>query len=166
MNEEEKGQIIKKIEETGFTLESYTANLLAKHDWAVWTNFHFQDPDTGKDRELDILAEKEEFLEEQMMDLTFHLIIECKKTDEFAWVFFPWTRDTKDIELSRVNHVDFLTVIKRQSLLTDEVRKGKLPPSAEIRMLNLEPDLFLSYEAIVTPEVARKLKFPSELGII
>jgi len=48
----------------------------------------------------------------------------------------------------------------------DEIRKGKLPSPAEIRMLNLEPDLILSYEAMVTPEIARKLKFPSELGII
>jgi hypothetical protein len=94
------------------------------------------------------------------------LIIECKKTDEFAWVFFPWVKDAKDIELSSVNHVDFLTVIKRQSLLMDEVRKGKLPSPAEIRMLNLEPDLLSSYKAMVTPEIARKLEFPSEFGII
>ena len=33
-------------------------------------------------------------------------------------------------------------------------------------MLNLDPDLLLSYAGIVTPEVARKLKFPSELGIM
>lgn len=48
----------------------------------------------------------------------------------------------------------------------DEVRKGRLPSPAEFRMLNLEPDLLLSYEAMVAPEIARKLKFPSELRII
>lgn len=169
---DDKASFIKEaIEKSGFPFEMEIASLLKEHGWEVLPSAPYWDEDEEKWREIDIKAYKtvDQTLDGESIKpygLCVALIIECKKTDEFAWVFFPWARDTKDIELSRVNHVDFLTVIKRQSLLMDEVRRGKLPSPAEIRMLNLEPDLLLSYEAMVTPEIARKLKFPPELGII
>ncbi len=169
---DDKASFIKEtIEKSGFPFEMEIASLLKEDGWEVLPSAPYWDEDEEKWREIDIKAYK---TADQTLDggsikpysLCVALIIECKKTDEFAWVFFPWARDTKDIDLSRVNHVDFLTVIKHQSLLMDEVRKGRLPSPAEFRMLNLEPDLLLSYEAMVAPEIARKLKFPSELGII
>lgn len=169
---DDKASFIREtIEKSGFPFEMEIASLLKEDGWEVLPSAPYWDEDEEKWREIDIKAYK---TAHQTPDgesikpysLCVALIIECKKTDEFAWVFFPWARDAKDIELSRVNHVDFLTVIKRQSLLTDEVRKGKLPFPAEIRILDLEPDLFLSHRAMVTPEIARKLQFPTELGII
>lgn len=169
---DDKASFIKEaIEKSGFPFEMVIASLLKGDGWEVLPSAPYWDEDEEKWREIDIKAYKiaDQTPEGESIkpySLCLALIIECKKTDEFGWVFFPWARDTKDIELSKVNHVDFLTVIKRQSLLMDEVRRGKLPSPAEIRMLNLEPDLLVSYEVMVTPEIARKLKFPSELGII
>lgn len=169
---DDKVSFIKEaVEKSGFPFEMEIASILKEDGWEVLPSAPYRDEDEEKWREIDIKAYK---TSNQTPDgesikpysLRVALIIECKKTDEFAWVFFPWARDTKDIELSRVNHVDFLTVIKLQSLLMDDVRKGRLPSPAEIRMLDLEPDLFLSYEAMVTPEIARRLKFLSELGVI
>lgn len=168
----DKTSFIKEaIEKSGFPFEMEIASLLKEHGWEVLPSAHYWDEDEEKWREIDIKAYKtaDQTPEGESIrpySLCVALIIECKKTDEFAWVFFPWARDTKDIELSRVNHVDFLTVIKRQSLLMGELSKGELPSRAEIRMLDLDPDLFSSYRAIVTPEIARKLKFPSELELI
>lgn len=168
----DKASFIKEsIEKSGFPFEMEIASLLKENGWEVLPSAPYWDEDEEKWREIDIKAYK---TADQTPDgesikpysLRVALIIECKKTNEFAWVFFPWPRDTRDIELSRVNHVDFLTVIKRQSLLMAELSKGNLPSRAEIRMLDLDPDLLSSYQAMVTPEVARKLKFPSELGLI
>jgi hypothetical protein len=169
---DDKVSFIKEaIEKSGFPFEMEIASLLKEDGWEVLPSAPYWDEDEEKWREIDIKAYKtsDQTLEGESIkpySLSVALIIECKKTDEFAWVFFPWARDTKDIELSRVNHVDFLTVIKRQSLLMGELSKGELPSRAEIRMLDLDPDLLSSYRAIVTPEIARKLKFPSELELI
>ena len=163
--------IRESIEKSGFPFEMEIASLLKEDGWRVLPSAPYWDEDEEKWREIDIKAYKTmdktpDGESIKPYSLCVALIIECKKTNEFAWVFFPWHRDTKDMELSRVNHVDFLTVIKRQSLLMDEVSKGRLPSPAEIRMLNLEQDLLFSYPSMVTPEIAGKLKFPSELGII
>jgi len=169
---DDKASFIKQaIEKSGFPFEMEIASLLKEDGWDVLPSAPYWDEDEEKWREIDIKAYKtsDQTADGESMkpySLCVALIIECKKTDEFAWVFFPWVREPKDIELSRVNYVDFLTVIKRQSLLTDELRKGKLPSPAEIRMLDLEPDLLFSYVPMVTSEIARKLKFLSELGIL
>jgi len=169
---DDKTSFIKEaIEKSGFPFETEIASILKEDGWEVLPSAPYWDEDEEKWREIDIKAYKtvDQTLEGDSIkpySLCVVLIIECKKTDEFAWVFFPWPRDVKDVELSRVNHVDFLTVVKRQSLLMDELRKGRLPSPSEVRMLDLEPDLLLSYQAMVTPEIARNLKFPSELGII
>jgi hypothetical protein len=169
---DDKTRFVKQeIEKSGFPFEMEIAFVLKENKWEVLPSASYWDEDEGKWREIDIKAYKSVHQTPhgetiKPYSISVALIIECKKTDEFGWVFFPWSRDTKEIELSRVNHVDFLTVIKRQSLLIDEVRKGELPSPAELKMLNLDPDLLLSYAGIVTPEVARKLKFPSELGIM
>lgn len=170
---DDKARYIKEaIEKSGFPFEMEIASILKKAGWGVRPSVTYWDEDEEKPREIDIEADKsmEQTPEGESIkpySLSVALIIECKKTDKFAWVFFPWPRHTTDwIELSRVNHVDFLTVIKRQSLLKSEVSRGKLPSRAEIRMLNLDPDLLLSDRALVTPEIAGQLKSPSELGLI
>lgn len=86
---DQKDFIIKELEKTGFTLERYIVNILAKDSWSVTPNGHFHDRDLNNDREIDVLASKEVFLGEQEVLLTFYLVIECKKNPFKAWVFFP-----------------------------------------------------------------------------
>ncbi len=147
------------------------ASILKQAGWEVVPSAPYWDEDEEKWREIDIKAYKSientpEGESVKPYSLSIALIIECKKTDEFAWVFFPWPRDAREIELSKVNHLDFLTVIKHQSLLMDQIKWGKLPSRAEIQMQDLEPDLLSSHKAIVTPEIAGKLKFLPEIGMI
>ncbi|MFH1626123.1 MAG: hypothetical protein ABID54_13350 [Pseudomonadota bacterium] len=169
---DDKTKFIKQeIERSGFPFEMEITSILKEDGWDVLPSTPYWDEDEGKWREIDIKAYKS--IEQgpdgenlKPYSLSVALIIECKKTDDYGWVFFPWPRDARDIELTRVRHIDFLTVVKRQSLLMNDVSKGRLPSRTEIQMLDLDPDLVLSYEAVVTPEVARKLSFPSELGLI
>jgi hypothetical protein len=68
--------------------------MLVKSGWRVYPNIHFRDRDLNTDRELDIWADKEYFLElgptaGELLVLRFHLIIECKKIPGNAWIFFP-----------------------------------------------------------------------------
>jgi hypothetical protein len=169
---DEKARFIKEaIEKSGFPFEMEIASILKQDGWDVLPSAPYWDEDEEKWREIDIKAYKsiDRCPDGQSLkpySLCVALIIECKKTDEFAWVFFPWPRDARDIDFPRVNCVDFLTVVKRQSLLMAGMSRGETPSRAEIRMLDLDPDLFSSYQAMVTPEVARKLKFPSELGLL
>lgn len=173
--------IKEQIEKSGFPFEMRIAATLKEHGWDVLPSSPYWDEDEEKWREIDIKAYKsinctQRWIKINSEDakqyelypyhLSLALIIQCKKTDKFGWVFFLWPRDARDLDTTRINFVDLLTLVKRQSLLTEEIRKGNPPSPAELRALNLPPDIFASYQALVTPEVARKLKFFSELNII
>jgi hypothetical protein len=169
---ENKTRFIKEqIEKSGFPFEMKVASIVKGAKWEILPSSPYWDEDEEKWREIDIKAYRtiKQTPDGESLSpysLSIALIIECKKTDEFGWVFFPWARDTLDMQLPRIQYLDFLTVVKRQSLLLEEIRLRRFPSPAEIRLLNLDPDLFSSYQALVSPEVARKLKFMSELEII
>jgi len=175
MSQDNKTKFIKdQIEKSGFPFEMEVARILKDAKWEVLPSSPYLDEDEEKWREIDIKAYKsiEQTIDGESIKpytLEIALIIECKKSDKFAWAFFSWPRDTSDMQLLRTQHLDFLTIIKRQSLLMEEIIKQGIfsfPSSAERRLTNLAPNLFSSYQALVSPEVARKLKFFSELGII
>jgi len=172
MNSENKAKFIRdQIEKSGFPFEMEIAFTLKGEKWEALPSSPYWDEDEEKWREIDIKAYKtiKRSLDGESLkpySLSVALIIECKKTDEFGWVFFPWTRNALDMQLPRIQYLDFLTIVKRQSLLMDEVRLRRFPPPTELRLLNLDPNLFTPYQALVTPEVARRLKFFSELEVV
>jgi hypothetical protein len=84
-----KDFIIRKMEQSGYSLERFVANLLAKNKWEAHPSTHYHDLDSNQDREIDIFAMKEELLEEQRILITFYLVSECKKIPGNAWVFMP-----------------------------------------------------------------------------
>ena len=172
MTKDEIDFIKKEIERSGFPLEIEVSSILKEDGWEVLPSSIYFDEDEKSWREIDIKAYKSADSSSQNESikpyrLTLALIIECKKSEKFAWVFFPQPRSKED--LSRVTNIvslDFLTVVKRQSLLKGEFNQIKLFPSlSELRFLNMDPNL-ITEEELVTPDIARKMKFLSELKIV
>lgn len=172
MAEDEIEFIKREIEKSGFPLEIEVSSILKEDGWEILPSSPYIDQDERKWREIDIKAYKSADIGSHGKSikpyrLTLALIIECKKSEELAWVFFPQLRIKE--ELSRVTNMvslDFLTVVKRQSLLREEfIHTKRLPSPSELRFLNMGSNLIIE-EAIITPDIARKVKFLSELKII
>lgn len=167
----EIGFIKEEIEKSGFPFEFKVATILKKNGWDVLPSSPYWDRDEGKWREIDIKAYKSFWVpptesSTNPYGLTLALIIECKKTEKFGWVFFPWPRKSADMQRVWINYHDFLTIVKRQSLLKGEMTGSKMPLPTEFQMLDLDPALIVDYESLVTPEIAKELRFFSDLKII
>jgi hypothetical protein len=164
--------ITEEIRRSGFPFEFEIASILEDDGWEVLPSSPYWDRDEGKWREIDIKAYKSfehtsnNNISVSPYRLTIAMIIECKKSDKFAWVFFCGARDKKEKQLRKVEYLDFLTIVKRQCLLKADFLKGNLVQiRKECRMLNIDSDI-ISEDAVVTPEIAKKLKFFSDFGII
>lgn len=87
--------ILDQVIRTGYPLEMEISSLLEEDDWIVFNNdFYLVEDETGKriDKEIDIRAMYPPRL---TIDKSvkpffprFDLIVECKKSTEYAWVFF------------------------------------------------------------------------------
>ena len=106
---EDKRSIEQKIKEdilnSGFPLEIRTAVDLQRHDYIIFPNERYLDPDK-KEHELDILAIKTIEIEQQVgkesikgMNV-FCLIVECKKSFKKPWVFFTRKKNFTDMPRS------------------------------------------------------------------
>jgi hypothetical protein len=106
-----------EVLKTGFPLEVNIIDLLLSKGWIVEPSVNFFDDDEHKFRELDIRATKHYGsanvgpMPNMKYNLSITLVIECKKSEKDAWVFFPLQTP---IELS-IEHIDFLEVIKKQT---------------------------------------------------
>jgi len=84
---------VKDIEEavnrTGYPLELYVTNEIRKN-YHVMNNQYYFDNDEKKARSVDILVPSiEVFIGGDIEYLSIDIVIECKKSDNKAWVFFP-----------------------------------------------------------------------------
>jgi len=172
MSGDEVEFIKKEIEKTGFPLEIEISSILKKGGWNVMHSSPYLDEDEGKWREINIKAyksmdERSDGKSIKPFRLTIALIIECKKSEESAWILFPRTRSKEEIKrATNIRSLDFLTVVKRQSLLKGEfVYRDRFTSPLETQFLDIDPSL-IREEAMVTPEIARSMKFLSELEII
>lgn len=80
MSLEEK--IRNAVKKSGYPLEQRVGHLLMKKEWCVFYSVNYLDPDSDKERELDILAYKE--IGERRLELR----ISCKRDITKPWVFF------------------------------------------------------------------------------
>jgi len=166
MGKDEVEHIREEIERSGFPLEIEIASTLKNSGWEVLYSPSYFDLDEEKWREMDIKAYKSfdctstgESIKPYRLKLA--LIIECKKSEEFSWIFFPWQREDREIDRSMADFLDFITVTKRQSILKEE----GISSQAELQMLNMDVSL-LSEESAIDAQTARKLNFFSELGVL
>jgi hypothetical protein len=87
-----------QIKKTGYPLEIEVSALLdGKWDRVVNTDT-YNDKDLGKTRDIDI-STYTSWTTENGIDVSVHLAIECKKSDNMAWVFFtrPCKKENLDI---------------------------------------------------------------------
>lgn len=75
----------KEIMKTGYPLEIEISSILDR-GWTVLNTDSYFDRDEGKLRDIDIRADRYE--EAFPLFLSTSLVIECKKDESFAWVFF------------------------------------------------------------------------------
>lgn len=150
------------ILKTGYPLELEVIDILKAHDWEVMPSANYYDEDEGKWRELDIKAYRGlDFGEAHYTPawpyrLTFTLIIQCKKSEKYAWVFFPITTRS-DTTTLRLEHIDFLKVTRVQSLSSRDawaVRRH--------RMLGIGRDVLIE-PPLLNPTAARKIKWLTEI---
>lgn len=91
----------KQLERTGYPLEIEISSILDKRGWIPFNNDFFLD-ESGKEREIDINAVRAMGRIGGFLPIDrsiepfftgFNLVIECKKSTDWAWTFF--TRPTK-----------------------------------------------------------------------
>lgn len=155
-----------EVEKSGFPLEIEIASILEKDGWEVLPSSPYLDKDEKKWREIDIKAYKsiDQASDSKSIEpyhLSLALIIECKRSKKYAWVFFPRPRKKKEMKLTTAKFLDFITITKRQSLLKAE----RLTSPIELQMLNMDTSI-ISEKAVIASQTAKLLKFFSELRII
>ncbi|MGA2237904.1 MAG: hypothetical protein ABSG74_01700 [Candidatus Bathyarchaeia archaeon] len=118
--EGELGFIADQIEKTGYPLEMHASEVLEKKDWNVLHSTFYRDSETGIMREIDIRADKAVDRSAagdtiRPYRLNLRLVIQCKKSDSVAWVFFVTKRKTEEMATSP-RFLDYLYVAKTSSL--------------------------------------------------
>lgn len=98
-----------EIKKSGYPLEIEISSLLDKNWNEVLNTDSYYDTDEKKMRDIDINASR--FFEEYAPILDVNLTIECKKDDNFAWVFFtrPLKYDIEDIDGQYLDGIQILT---------------------------------------------------------
>jgi hypothetical protein len=85
--DELKNKIAAAVQKTGYPLEQRVSYLLQERDWTPFHSVVYTEPESGKERELDILAYK--LINERRVELR----ISCKRSISKPWVLF--TEDSR-----------------------------------------------------------------------
>jgi len=95
---DEKKNIAKEINKTGFPLELRVSKSLQGKGYHIANNLYFIDQDEGKGREVDMRALKHyEFKSGGKTYFVYHcLLIECKKSAEKPWIIFTSPKTVYD----------------------------------------------------------------------
>jgi len=110
-----KNFLKREIEKTGYPLEIEISAILDRaRRWVVWNTDSYYDRDEGKLRDIDIRAVRTFETKNLLGEVS--LVIECKKDDNFAWVFFtrPYEFAEEDI---RGHYLDELQMSFRNPLI-------------------------------------------------
>jgi len=86
MPENEISQILKDMEEHGFPLEVKTSEVLETKGWEVTNQAAYTDYEEGKQKTVDVIAEKD-LLKNAELTVGLFLVIECKRSTK-PWVFY------------------------------------------------------------------------------
>lgn len=149
------------ILKTGYPLEFEVIDTLRAHDWEVMASTNYYDEDRQKWRELDVKAYKgldcgeARYTPGWPYRLTLTLVIQCKKSQKYAWVYFPLAATSK--EKLHLEHIDFLKVARVQSLASGDTRAFH-----SHRILGVSRTI-LREPPLVKPLVARKIKWLTDI---
>lgn len=99
MSDDEVKKIQADMEKQGFPLEIKTSEILEAHGWEVTNQASYLDLELGKNRTIDIVAEKNVILNSKW-GFDIWICIECKKVKN-PWVFYTTDLDLNKEELRR-----------------------------------------------------------------
>jgi hypothetical protein len=99
MSKDEIEKIKADMEIQGFPLEVNTSKILEAHGWEVTNQSSFLDAEIGRNRTLDIIAEKNVVLDSKWT-FDIWLCVECKKSNK-PWVFYSTNLDLSKEEIRR-----------------------------------------------------------------
>ena len=94
-NESMRDRVANWLVEQGYPLEMRVASALRRSEFWVRQSTHYIDPETGKSREIDVIATEAEPL--GMAEI--HFVVECKATSK------PWVLFTSPHTLNNFNHL-------------------------------------------------------------
>jgi len=152
---EENAFVAAEIRKSGFPLEVEITELLEKGGWDVLPSYFYFDRDEMVFKEIDILAYKHIIPPKGFSNFPYYLtigvLVECKKRENFAVVFFPRERKSTDLSFGGVGlaGVDSFQVAKISSLPASPSAQ-RMHPFVRKARLNLMPVPF------VPPSVAQQ----------
>jgi len=99
----------REIKKSGYPLEIEISSLLDKKWEAVTNTDSYYDSDEGKIRDIDISATR--WIGKELPLININLVVECKRDDNFAWVFFmrPFKFDYTEIDGQYLDGLQILT---------------------------------------------------------
>ena len=103
-------KLIEDINKSGYPLEIEISSIL-DDKWDLFNNAYYLDKNTGKEREIDIVALRTTIRKGKsriLFTTQVVLVIECKKSNTHAWVFF--SRPTIYAALLSGQYLDFVQV--------------------------------------------------------
>jgi hypothetical protein len=147
--------IADEIRKSGFPLEIEVAEFLQDKGWHVFPSHYYPDRDEDTHKELDILAEKIFSTKQQQSGkysytIMITLLIECKKREDLALVFFPRQRRSEDEHGRDFIEMDPFKVVKYSSYLASRPSSLRSP---EIMRMKLNP----LNKTLVPLDVAKQL---------
>ncbi len=83
-----KKKILEDIKQTGFIAELQVGSVLTKNDWSINHGETYEDKDSQKSREIDIIATKVKHDSQTKLHLEFSLVIDVKRMKKRPWVIF------------------------------------------------------------------------------
>lgn len=105
-----KDKIQEIIDKSGNDLQFQVAEYLEGHKWEVSISPYYNDPATGKPREIDIIAirrwpMRNDFESRELGELLIRLFIECKHIKDPAVLWFRQKNMTSAMELAKDNSI-------------------------------------------------------------
>ncbi len=146
------------VSKSGYPMELEVIDTLRGSGWAVMSSANYFDEDEAKWRELDIKAYRQVELGDAVIRnwsyrLRLTLVIQCKRSEKFAWVFFPI--DQKHHQ--KIESIDFLKVARVQSLASRDPISIR-----QHRILGVSRDILVE-PPLIGLDTAKQIKWLSEL---
>lgn len=161
----QRHRVEEMLKKSGFPLEIEFSSFLEQKGWSVASSTFHQDQDQGIPREIDLIGWK--ILHEASggrkldpYELGVNLIIECKKSEEYDWVFYTRPRK-RNLEFygpqypKGLLYTDFMEFVRTRSLLPVAF------PALAIR----HEQQFGPLTAVLSPQIARQLTDTQQMGI-
>lgn len=154
-DKDKEESLIKAVKESGFPFENHVCMSLKRHGWLIIPNRYYIDDIKGVEREVDILAYKYTYDENENICYYTALIISCKKSEKYKWVFLTRKQDENDININYFPF-HFFTDDNRLKYMTD----SHLSDLEREYKRNIKvKDIFDFPKSIVSYQVCEKDKF-------